>query len=140
MSDTLAPDQHSYLLEQYPTICAVCCKNSKKVCTLVKHSVAKLSVESSVQYTLSFITSFFEEMFSQSRTFYDNNMILWYYPILPKVVWKVQGAWMDGYDPQNKDKTLPLRKIRDCYFFLAVYHSKNHVIPTVLLVPSWTSS
>ena len=103
-------------------------KIQKKVCTLVKHSVAKLSVISSVQYTLSFITSFFEEMFSQSRNFYDNNMILWYSQILSKVVWKVQGAWMDGYDSQNKDKTLPLRKIRDCYFFLAVYHSKNHVI------------
>ena len=25
MSDTLAPDQHTYLLWQYPTICAVCC-------------------------------------------------------------------------------------------------------------------
>ena len=25
MSDTLAPDQHSYLLKQYPTTCAVCC-------------------------------------------------------------------------------------------------------------------
>ena len=24
MSDTLAPDQHTYLLQQYPTICAVC--------------------------------------------------------------------------------------------------------------------
>ena len=25
MSDTLASDQHTYLLLQYPTICAVCC-------------------------------------------------------------------------------------------------------------------
>ena len=24
MSDTLAPDQHTYLFKQYPTICAVC--------------------------------------------------------------------------------------------------------------------
>ena len=104
-------------------------KIQKKVYTLVKHSVAKLSVISSVQYTLSFITSFFEEMFSKGRNFYDNNMILWYYQILPKVVWKVKGAWMDKYDSQNKDKTLPLRKIRDCYFLLAVYHSINHVIP-----------
>ena len=29
---------------------------------------------------------------------------------------------------RTKTKTLPLRKIRDCYFFRAVYHSKNHVI------------
>ena len=40
-------------------------------------------------------------------------MILWYYQIRPKVVWKVHGAWT---------KTLPLQKVR-------VYHSKNHVIP-----------
>ena len=28
MSDTLAPDQHTYLLKQYPTICAVCCTST----------------------------------------------------------------------------------------------------------------
>ena len=38
------------------------------------------------------------------------------------------GAWIDGYDYQNKDKTLPLQKIRVRYFFCAVYHSKTHVI------------
>ena len=36
------------------------------------------------------------------------------------------GAWIDGYDYQNKDKkTLPLRKIRVYLFFRAVYHSKK---------------
>ena len=30
-------------------------------------------------------------------------MILWYYQIRPKVVWKMYGAWIDGYDSQNKD-------------------------------------
>ena len=55
-------------------------------------------------------------------------MILWYYLVRPKVVWKVHGAWIDGYNFQNKDKTLPLPKIRGYYFFLAVYLSKNHVI------------
>ena len=72
--------------------------DSKKVCTLIKHSVAKFSVKSSVQYTLTFITSLFEGMFSQSRNFYENNIILWYYQIRPKVVWEVHGAWIDGYD------------------------------------------
>ena len=38
------------------------------------------------------------------------------------------GAWIDGNDNQNKDKTLPLSKIRVPYFFHAVYHSKTHVI------------
>ena len=58
--------------------------------TLIKHSVTKFPVISSIQYTLAFITSFFEGMFSQSRTFYENNMIL-RYQIRPKVVWKVHG-------------------------------------------------
>ena len=71
----------------------------------------------------------FEGMFSQSRTFYENTMILWYYQIRPKVVWKVHGAWIDGYDSQDKDTNIPLRKIRVCYFFRAVYHSKKHMIP-----------
>ena len=31
--------------------------------------------------------------------------------------------------PRTKTKTLQLRKIRVCYFFCAVYYSKNHVIP-----------
>ena len=54
-------------------------------------------------------------------------MILWYYQIRPKVVWKVHGACLDGYDSQNKDITIT--KIRVFYFFRAVYHSKNHMIP-----------
>ena len=29
-------------------------------------------------------------------------MILCYYQIRPKVVWKVHGTWIDGYDSQNK--------------------------------------
>ena len=64
----------------------------------------------SVQYTLSLITSFFEGMFSQSRTFHENNMILWYYQIRPKVVLKVHGVWIDGYDSQNKDKNVTITK------------------------------
>ena len=87
--------------------------------------VTKFSMILSVQYTLSFITSFFEEMFSQSRNFYENNMILWYHQIWPKVVWKVHVRLMD----RTKTKTIPLRKIRVCYFFHAVYRSKNHVVP-----------
>ena len=55
-------------------------------------------------------------------------MILWYSQIRPKVVWKVHGARIDGYDSQIKDKKkLPSRKIRVCYFFRAVYNSKKHV-------------
>ena len=41
------------------------------------------------------------------------------------------GAWVNGYDFEKKAKILhvPLQKIRVCYFFRAVYHSKNHVVP-----------
>ena len=41
------------------------------------------------------------------------------------------GAWIDGYDYQNKEKkTLPLRKKKkeSAIFFCAVYHSTTHVI------------
>ena len=30
---------------------------------------------------------------------------------------------------RTNTKTLPLRKVRVCYFFRALYHSKNHEIP-----------
>ena len=90
--------------------------DSKKVCTLIKHSVA-FSVISFVQYTMSFITSLFEEIFCQSRNYYENNMILWYYQIWPKVVWKVHGAWIDGYDSQNKDKIITITKNKSLLLF-----------------------
>ena len=97
---------------------------SKMVCTLIKHSVI-----SSIQYTLAFITSFFEGMFSQSTIFYENNMILWY--IRSGQQWSgkcMVHGFMDVI-PRTKTKTLPLRKLRVGYFFHAVYYSKNHVIP-----------
>ena len=58
-------------------------------------------------------------------------MILWYYQIRPKVVWKVHGACIDGYNSQNKDKNITIMKNNSLLFFRghAVYHSKNHVIP-----------
>ena len=73
------------------------------VCTLSKHSVTKFSVMLSVQYTLAFISSFFDRVFSQSVNFYENNLILWHYQIRPKSGLE-SVAWMDGYDYQNKDK------------------------------------
>ena len=59
-------------------------------------------------------------------------MILWFYQICPKVVWKVYGAWIDGYHSQNKGKIITITKNNSLLFFIffrAVYHSKNHVIP-----------
>ena len=58
-------------------------------------------------------------MFSQGKNFYEYNMILWYYQIRPKVVWKVHGAWIDGYDSQNKDKDITITKNRSLLFFLS---------------------
>ena len=45
------------------------------------------------------------------------------------MVWKVHGAWFDGYDSQNKDKNITILKIKSLLFFHAVYYNKNHVIP-----------
>ena len=45
------------------------------------------------------------------------------------MVWKVHGAWIDGYDSQNKDKNNTITKVKSLLFFHAVYYSKNHVIP-----------
>ena len=39
------------------------------------------------------------------------------------------GAWIDGYDSQNKDKNITITKIKSLLFFRVVYHSKNNVIP-----------
>ena len=60
--------------------------DSKKVCTLIKHSVTKWSGKCMMHGLMDMI-------------------------------------------PRTKKKTLSLRKIRVCYFFRAVNHSKNHVIP-----------
>ena len=56
-------------------------------------------------------------------------MILWYYQIWPKVVWKVHGACIDGYNSQIKDKNITITKNKSLLFFRALYHSKKHVIP-----------
>ena len=37
-------------------------------------------------------------------------MILLCYQIQPKVDWKVRGAWIGGYDSQNKDKNITITK------------------------------
>ena len=76
------------------------------------------TVISSLQYTLSFITSFFEEQFSKSKNFYESNVILWHYQIWQNVVWKVHGAWIDEYDSQKKDKNITIMKNKSLLFFL----------------------
>ena len=39
------------------------------------------------------------------------------------------GAWIEGYDYQNKDKIhYHFEKLESVIFFGAVYHSKTHVI------------
>ena len=70
----------------------------------------------------------FVEFFHKVGFFYENNILLWYYQIRQKVVWKVHGAWIDGYHSQNKDKNITITKIRSLLFFHAVYYSKSHVI------------
>ena len=62
-------------------------------------------------------------------------MILWYYQIRPKVVWKVDGACIDGYDSQIKYKmiTITKNKNKSLLFFRAVYQRKKHVIPHLVI-------
>ena len=43
-------------------------------------------------------------------------MVLWYYQIRPKVVWKVHGAWIDRYVSQNKDKNITITKKKSVTF------------------------
>ena len=57
-------------------------------------------------------------------------MILWYYQIWPKVVLKVHGAWIYS---QSKDENITITKNKSLLFFCAVYHSKNHVIPSCVI-------
>ena len=56
-------------------------------------------------------------------------MIVWYYQIRLKVVWKVEHRLMDTITRTKTKKSLPLRKIRVHYILCAVYHKKNNVIP-----------
>ena len=44
-------------------------------------------------------------------------MMLWYYQIRPKVVWKVHDAWIDEYDSTNKDKNITITKIKSLLLF-----------------------
>ena len=60
-------------------------------------------------------------------------MILCYYQIWTKVVWKVHGAWIDGYDSQNKDKNIAVTKNKSLLFFLAVYQKKTCDSPTTVI-------
>ena len=51
-------------------------------------------------------------MLSQSKIFYENNIICWY-QIRPKVVWNVVHRLMSRIT-RTQTKTLPLRKLRVC--------------------------
>ena len=77
-------------------------------------------------YTRAFITSFFEESFPKVGTFIR---IIWHNGI-NRSGQKWSGEWYTDWwiRFQNKDKNISIAKTRFCYFFCAVYHSKNHVI------------
>ena len=59
--------------------------------------------------------------------------IIWYYGIIRSGQTWSGKCMVHGSIPRAKTKTLPLRKIRVCYFFCAVYHSKKHVIPNCVI-------
>ena len=43
----------------------------------------------------------------------------------PKMVWKVHGAWIDGYDTQNKDENITITKNKS----LLLFPCSDYVIP-----------
>ena len=55
-------------------------------------------------------------------------MMLWYYQIRPKDVWKVHGAWIGGYDSPNKNKNITITKNKSLFFSMQCIIAKNHVI------------
>ena len=58
-------------------------------------------------------------------------MIVWYYQIYPKVVWKVVYGLMNTI---TKTKTKNnITKSMSLLFYRAVYHSKNHLIPLEII-------
>ena len=68
--------------------------------------------------------------------------IIWYYGIIrsgQKWCGKCMVHKFMETILRTKTKTLPLGKLRVCYFFHAMYYSKNMWFPTLLLLPSWTS-
>ena len=89
--------------------------DSKKNCTLSKHSITKFSVISTIQYTLIFISTFFW----QNICPYENNIR----SSQPKVV--EGGAWTDEYDYQNKDKKHYHYKNKNPLFFLCSLSYQN---------------
>ena len=93
--------------------------DSKKVCTLIKHAVTKFSVISSIHYTLAFITAFLDRILSQSRNLYENNI----YDIMLLSDPAKRGL-MDTIT-RTKTKTLPLGKIRVCYFSVYCMEAKS---------------
>ena len=79
MTDTLALDQQYIQSSVLSVVSSNDCYNCTGQAGLYQPAakmVAKVSVILSVQYTLPFITSCFEGMFSQSRIFNENNMVL----------------------------------------------------------------
>ena len=197
MSDTLAPDQHSYLLKQYPTICAVTDQRSSNDCFNCTRKGGLLLVGATsnqdgnetsaactyltqglffvlIYYTPSVLLcckfyqsiqlTFFRILIQKRFVLWSNTLsqsFQWYRPFsipchlslhflkncFPKVGISMRIIWYYGIIKsgkrwfgkcmvhglmdtvlRTKTKTLPLLNIRVCYFFCAVYHSKNHVI------------
>ena len=83
-------------------------------------------------YPVIYLFIFWGNVFPKKEFFMR---MIWYYGIIKSdQKWSgkcmVHGL-MDSIPRTKTKKTLPLplRKIKVCYFFHAVYHSKNHVIP-----------
>ena len=89
-----------------------------------------------LQYTLAFITSFFEGMFSQSR---NCRRIIRYYVIIrsgQKWSGKCMVHGLMDTIPRTKTKTLPLLNLESVIFFMQCIIAKTMWFPTLLLLPS----
>ena len=73
-------------------------------------------------------------MFSHGKNY--DNMVL---SDLAKV-WLESGVWIDEYNYQNKDKNNFTKSMSLLFFSVQCIITKTIWFPTLLLLPSWTSS
>ena len=81
---------------------------------------------------------FLTECFPKVGTFMR---IIWYYVTIRSGQSGLEsGALVDGYVYQNKDKNITIMKNKSVIFSVQCIIAKTMWFPTLLLLPSWTSS
>ena len=93
------------------------------------HKVRSDIVRSVYPDIYRFIFLIHVECVCQNRTFYENNMILWYHQILPKVVSKVLHGLMDTITRTKTKHITITKKIRGRYFSVQSIITQNMRFP-----------